>query len=153
MSNSLWPHGLQHARLPCHSLSSGVCSSSCSLSWWCHPTISTSVAPFSSCLKYLPASGSFLISQLFASSGESIAASALASIFPLTYLGLISFRFDQFYLLAVQGTYKILLQHHSSKASIIWCSAFFIVPLPHLYMTAGKTIALTIQSFIPLVLC
>ena len=71
----------------------------------------------------------------------------------IDYLGLISFRIDWFYLLAVQGTLKILLQHHSSKASVLWCSAFFIVPLPHLYMTTGKTIALTIQSFISLVLC
>ena len=71
----------------------------------------------------------------------------------IDYLGLISFRIDWFYLLAVQGTLKILLQHHSSKASVLWCSAFFIVPLPHLYMTTGKTIALTIQSFISLGLC
>ena len=83
MSNSLWPHGLQHAGLPCPSLSSGVWSSSCSLSWWCHPTISSSLRPLSSCPQSFPASGSFLMSWLFASSGQSIGASASASILPM----------------------------------------------------------------------
>ena len=84
VSNSFWPHGLQHAGLPCPSLSSGVCSSSCSLSWWCHLIISSSDAPFSSCPKSFPALGFFPICQLFASSGQTIGASALVSALLLT---------------------------------------------------------------------
>ena len=80
MSHSLWPHQLQHARLLCPSLSPWVCSSSCPLSQWCHPTISFSVAPFSSCPQSFPASGSFPVSQLFASGGQSIGVSASASV-------------------------------------------------------------------------
>ena len=118
VSNSLRPHGLQHARFPCPSLSSGASSNSCLSSQWCHPTISSSVASSSSCLQYFPASGSFLMSQLFASGGQSIGASA--SVLPMNIQ-------DGFNLLAVQGTLKSLLQHHSSKASIPQHSAFFIV--------------------------
>ena len=72
MSNSLWPQGLQQARLPCPSPSLRVCSNSCPLSWWCHPTISFSVAPFSSCPQSFPASGSFSMSRIFASAGQSM---------------------------------------------------------------------------------
>ena len=82
-SNSLQPHGLQHARLPCPSLSPRVCSNSCPLSWWCHPTTSSSVIPFSSCPQPFPASASFPISWLFASCGQSIEASASASGLPM----------------------------------------------------------------------
>ena len=84
MSNSLQPHGLQHARLPCPSLSSRVCSNSCTLSWWCYPTISSSVIPFF-CLQSFPASGSFPMSQLFASGGQSIVTSA--SVLPMNIQG------------------------------------------------------------------
>ena len=98
MSNSLRPHGQQHARLPSPSPSPGACSNSCPLSQWCHPTISSSVIPFPSCLQSFPASGSFLMSQLFTSGGQSIGASASASVlpmniqdwFPLGLTGLIS---------------------------------------------------------------
>ena len=83
VSNSLQPHGLQHTRLPWPSSSPGACSNSCPLSWWCHPTISSSVVPFSSCLQSLPTSGSFLTSLLFASSGQCIGASASASVIPM----------------------------------------------------------------------
>ena len=83
VSDSLWLHGLQHTRPPCPSPSPGACSNSCPLSWWCQPTISSSVVPFSSCLQSFPASGSFLMSQLFASGGQNIAASASASILPM----------------------------------------------------------------------
>ena len=95
MSNSLWPHGLQHGRLPCASLSPRVCSNSCPLSQRCHPT-SHSVTPFSSCPQSLPASGSFPMSQLFTSGGQSIGASASVLLmniqrwFPLGLIGLIS---------------------------------------------------------------
>ena len=140
VSDSLWPHGLQHARLPCPSPTPGVYSNSRPLSQWCHPTISSSVIPFSSCLQTFPASGSFPMK------------SALCIRWPKywnfsispskEYSGLISFRIDWFDLPAVQGTLKSFLQRHSSKASILWCSASFIVQFSHPYMPTGKTIAL-----------
>ena len=108
--------------------------------------ISSSVIPFSSCLQSFPASGSFLMSQFFASSGQSIGVSASASVLPMK--GLISFRTDWLDLLAVQGTLKSLLQHHSSKASCLQHSAFFMAHLSHPYMTTGKTIALTRRTFV-----
>ena len=83
MSDSLQPHGLQHTRLPCPSPAPGSCSDSCPLSWWCHPTISSSVLPSSSCLQPFPASGSFQMSQFFESVGQSIGISASASVFPM----------------------------------------------------------------------
>ena len=98
MSDSLWPHGLQHARLPCPSVSPRVCSNSCPLSWWCYPTISSSATPLFFCLRSFPASWSFPISWLFTSGSQSIEASASASVlpmniqdwFPLGLTGLIS---------------------------------------------------------------
>ena len=81
-SDCLWPHGLQHARPPCASPTPGVDSNSCPLSWWCHPTISSSVVLFFSCLQPFPASGSFEMSQFFASGGQRIGVSASASVFP-----------------------------------------------------------------------
>ena len=130
MSNSLWHHGLQHARLSCPSPSPRVCSNSWPLSWWCHPTISFSVVLLSSCLWPKYWSFSFSISP----SNE--------------YSGLISFRFDWYELLAVQEILKSLLQHHNLKASILWCSAFFMVQLSHPYLTTEKAIDLTIQTFV-----
>ena len=130
VSGSLRPHGLQQARPPCLSPTPRVYSNSCPLSWWCHPTISSSVVPFS-CLQSFPASGSFPVSQFFASGGQSIGVSF--SISPSNeHPELISFRMDWLDLLAVQGTLKSLLQHHSSKASILQCAAFFIVQ-PHIH--------------------
>ena len=89
MSNSLWPHGLQHARLPCPLPTPGIYSKSCPLSQWCHPTISSSVIPFSFCLQSFPASVpmSFAVSQFFASGGQSIGVSASASVLPVTIQG------------------------------------------------------------------
>ena len=102
--------------------------------------------PFSSCFQYFPESGSFQMNQ-FASGGQSVGFSF--NISPSNgYSGLIFFRTDCLDLLAVQGTLKSLLQHHSSKALILWHSAFFIVQLSHPYMTTGKTIALTRQTFV-----
>ena len=129
---SLQPHGRQHSRLPCPSPSPGVCSNSCPLSRWCHLTISSSVAHFFFCLQSFPASGSFPMSQLFPSSGQSIGALASSSSPFNEYSGLISLRIDWFDLLAVQETLKSLLQHHNSKASVLRCSAFFMVQLLHL---------------------
>ena len=83
VSDSLWPHGLHYARLPCPSPTPGACSNSCLSSWWCHPIVSSSVVPFSSCLQSFPASGSFPVSQFFISDGQSIAVSASASVLPM----------------------------------------------------------------------
>ena len=145
MSDSVWPHGLQHARLPCPSPSAGVCSLMSIESVMpsnhlilCHPllllaSIFPNIRFFSNELAlhiWWPKYWSFSISP----SNE--------------YSGLISFRIDLLDLLAVQGTLKSLLQHHSSKASILWCSAFFVIQLSHPYMTTGKTIALTRWTFV-----
>ena len=83
VSNSLWPHGLQHSRPPCPSPTPAACSNSCPSSWWCHPTISSSVILFFSCLQSFPASGSFPRSQFFALDGQSIGVSSLASVLPM----------------------------------------------------------------------
>ena len=147
MSNSLRPHGLQHTRLSCPSPSPEVCQSSYSLhQWWCpgisssdtlfsFPSIFPSIRNFSSELSgYIrwPKSWSFSF-----------------SISPKSeYSGLISFKIDWFDLLAVQATFRILLQHHSLKASILWHSDFFIVQLSQPRMTTGKTTALAMQTFV-----
>ena len=128
MSDSLRLHGLQHARPTCPSPTPRVHSNSCPLSQWCHPTISSSVIHFSSQFQSFPASGSFQMSQLFASGGQSIGVSALTSA-SNEHSGLISFRMHWLDLLAVQGILKSLLQHRSSKASILWHSAFFIIQI------------------------
>ena len=123
---TLGPHGLQHARLPCPSLSPRICLNSCPSSRWCHSTILSSVVPFSSCLQSFSASRSFLVSHFFTLGGQSTGVSLSLSISPSNeYSWLISFRIDWFDLSAVQGTLKSLLQHHSSKASILQCSPFF----------------------------
>ena len=125
----------------------GAYPSSCPLSWWCHPTISSSVIPLSSCPQSFPALRSFQMSQLFTSCGQSIGVSASTSVLPMN-TQLISFRMDWLDLLAVQETLKSLLQPLSSKASILWHSTFRIVQLSHPYMTTGKTIALTRPTFV-----
>ena len=141
MSDSLQPHEPHHARLPCPSPTPGAYPN-CPLSWWCHPTISSSVIPFSSCPQSFPESGSFSMSQLLASGGLSTGVSASASVLPMNIQDWFPLM-DWLDLLAVQGTLKSLLQHHSSKVSILPHSAFFIIQLSHPYMTTGKTIALT----------
>ena len=112
-------------------------SDSCLLSWWCHPTISSFVIPFSLHLQSFPALGSFPVLHIRGPKYWSF-------IFNISlsneYSGMIYFRMDLLDLLAVQGTLKSLLQYHSSKASVLQCSAFFIVQLSHPYMTTGKTI-------------
>ena len=133
VSNSLRPHELQHTRLPCSSPTPGACSNSCPSSWWYHPTIS-SCRPFLLLLSNFPSIGVFF--------NESV----LCIRWPKYWSFSISP--DWLDLLAVQGTLKSFLQCHSSKASILWCSAFFMVQLTHLYMTTGKTIALARWTFV-----
>ena len=149
MSDSLRPHELQHARPPCPSPTPRVHPNSCPWSQWCHPTISSSVIPFSSSLQSSPASvfsdeSALLIRWLkYWSFSFNISPSN-------EHPGLISFRMDWLDLRVIQGTIKSLLQHHSSKASILRHSAFFVIQLSHLYMTTGKTVPLTrwIYSYI-----
>ena len=137
MSDSLPPHGLQDARPPCPSPTLEVYSHSCPLTRSCHPTISSSVIPFSSCPQSFPASGSFQMSIRWPKYW-----SFSFKISPSNeYSGLISFRMDWLYLLAVQGTLKSHLQYHSLKASILWSSAVFIVQLSHPYSLIPYQIA------------
>ena len=147
MSHSLQTHGLQHSRLPCPSPTLGDCSNSCPLSQWCHPTISSSVVPFSSCLQSFPASGSFPVSQFLASGGQSFGASASASVLPknsqdwlpLGLTGLIS--------LQSKGLSRVFSNTIVPKHQFFG-SVFFMVQLSHPYMTTGKTIALTRRTFV-----
>ena len=154
VSDSLQPYESQHARPPCPSPTPRVHSDSHPSSWWCHPAISSSVVSFSSCLflpLFLPISSSM---RVF--SNESTLRMRWPKYWSLSFSispsnehpGLISFRMDGLALLALQGTLKSLLQHHSSKASNPLCSAFFVVQLSHPYMTTEKIIALTRQTFV-----
>ena len=137
VSDSLRPHEPQNARPPCLAPTPRVHPNPCPSSQWCHPTISSSIVPFSSCPQSLPASGSFQMSQLFSFRWPKYWSFSFNISPSNEYSGLISFRMDWLDLLAVQGTLKSLLQHHSSKASILQHSAFFIVQLSHPYMTTG----------------
>ena len=140
VSDSLQPHGLQRARLPCPSPTPRDYSDSYPLSQWCHPAISSSITPFSSHRQSFPALRSFPMSQFFTSGGQTLELQFKHQSFQWIFRTDF-FRMDWLDLLAVQGTLKSLLQHHTSKASILLCSAFFIIKLTHPYMTTGKTIA------------
>ena len=105
MSDSLRPHGLQHARLPCPSPTAEACSNSCPSNWWCHPTISSSVIPFSSCLQSFPASESFIMSQFFASGGQSIGITASAAVLPMNI--------QDWFPLGLTGLISLLSKGHS----------------------------------------
>ena len=148
VSNSLWPHGLQHARPPCPSSTPRACSNLSPFSQWCHPTISSSVIPFSSCIQSFPASGSFSMSQFFYIRWPKYWSFNFGISLPNEYSRLIFFRIDWFDLLAVQGTLKSLLQHHSSKASVLQCSAFFMVQLTYTCITTRKSTTLMIGTFV-----
>ena len=147
VSDSLRPHESRHARPPCPSPTPGVHSNSCPSIRWCHPAISSSVVPFPSCPQSLPESGlsHWVILRMRWPKYWSFSFNISPSN---EHPGLISFRRDWLDLLAVQGILKSLLQHHSSKASILQRSAFFTVQLSHPYMTTVKTIALTRWTFV-----
>ena len=148
MSDSLRPQGLQHARLPCPSQSPGVCSNSCPLSEWCHLTISSSVTPFSSCPQSFPASGSFSMSQIFPSDGQSIGASASASVLPMNIQGWFPLGLAGLVSLLAKELSRVFSSTTVWKHQFFWHSAFFAVQLSHPYMTTGKTIALTRWTFV-----
>ena len=143
MSDSWWPHELQHARPPCPLPTPGVHSNSRPFSQWWHPAISSSVVPSSSCPQSLPGITVFSNESTLYMKWPKYWSFSFSIIPSKEHPGLISFRMDWLDLLAVQGTLKSLLQYHSSKASILQCSAFFTVQLSHSYMTTGKTVALT----------
>ena len=147
MSDSLRPHESQHARPPCPSPTPGVHSDSRPSSQWWHPAVSSSVIPFFSCPQSLPASESSNESTLPMRWPKYWSFSFSVSPSNDRY-GLMFFRIDWLDLFAVQGTLKSLLQHCSSKTSILQCSAFFMVQLLHPYMTTGKTRALTRWIFV-----
>ena len=126
---TLRPHGLQHDRLPCPSPATGACSNLCPSSWWCHPTISLSVVPF--LLSIFPSIRVFSSELVLRIRWPKYWSFSFSISSSKEYSGLISFRIDWFDLLVVQRTVKSLLQHHSSKASILQCLAFFILQLSH----------------------
>ena len=148
VSSSLQPHGLQHTRLPCPSPTPGAYSNSRPLSWWCHPTISSSVEPFSSCLQSFPASGSFQMSQFFTSGGQRIGVSASASVLPM--------KIQDWFLLGLTG----LISLQSKGLSRVFSNTTvqkhqFFGAQPSLWFNSHihawlleKNIALTVQTFV-----
>ena len=143
VSDSLWPHRLQHVRLPCPSLSPGVGSNSYPLSWWFRPTISSSVAPFSSCFQSFPASGSFPMRRLFTSGGQS-GASPLASVLPINIQRWFPLGLTDLIFLLSKGLLRVFFSTKFQKHQFFSTQAFLMVQLSHPYMTTWKTIALTI---------
>ena len=138
MSDSLQLHGLQHFRPPCSSPAPRLYSNSHPLSWWCLPTISSSVVPFSSCLQSFPASGSFQMSQLFTSGGQTIGVSASASVLPVNIQGW--FPLGQTGWISLQSKRLSRVVSNTSKASILQCSAFFIVQFSHPYLRKNHSL-------------
>ena len=149
MSDSLQLHGLQQVRTHCPSPTTGVYINPCPLSQWCHPATLSSVVPFSSCLQSFPARGSFLMSQLFASGGQSIGASASTSILPMNIQDWFPLGWTGWISLQSKRLSRVFPNTTSSKASILQLSAFFVVQLSHPYMTTGKkNIALIRWTFV-----
>ena len=141
-SNSLRPHELQHDRPPCPSPNPSTYPNPCPLSRWCHTTISSSIISFSSCPQSFPASGSFPVSQLFTSSGQSTGVSASASVLPMNTQDWSHLGWTGWISVNSKGLSRICFNTTALKELIFWCSAFFIVQLSHPYTTTGKTIAL-----------
>ena len=142
-SDSLRPHGLQHARLPYPLPTPGAYSNSCPLHWWWHPTISSSVFPFSSHLQSFPTSGSFPMSWFFTSGGQSIGVSASASVLPKSIQDFFPLGWTGWISLQSKGLSRVFSNITIQKHQFFWHSAFFIVQLSHPYMTTKKSLALT----------
>ena len=148
MSNSLWPHGLKHTRAPCLSPTPTVYSNSCPLSRWCHPTNSSSVIPFSSCLQSFPASESFQMSRFFTSGGQSIGVSASASVLPMNIQDWFPSGWTGWISLWSKGLSRVFSNTTIQKHQFFGAQLFFRVQLSHSYLTTGKMIALTRQTFV-----
>ena len=147
MSDSLWPQGLQHARPPCPSQTPRVYPNSYALSWWCHPTISSFVVPFSSCPQSFPALGSLQMSQFFPSGGQSIGVLASTSVLPMNTQDWSPLGWTGWISLQSKGLSRVF-SNNKFKSNNSWHSAFFIVQLSQPDMTTGKTIALTRRTFV-----
>ena len=148
MSNSLQAHGLQHAKLPCPSPTLRACLNSWPLSQWCHPTISSSTILFSSCFQSLPASGSYPMSLLFTSGGQSIGVLASTSVLPMNTQDWSPLGWTGWISLQSKGLSRVFFNTTIQKASILRCSAFFMFQLSHPHMTTEKTIAFTRWTFV-----
>ena len=148
MYDYLWPHVLQHARPPCPSPTPGVHPNPCPLSWWCYPTISSSVVSFSSRLQSFPASGSFQMSQLFASGGQSIGVSASTSVLPMNTQDWSPLGWTGWISLQSKGLSRVFSNTIVQKHQFFGTQAFFTVQLSHPYVTTGKTIALTRRTLV-----
>ena len=147
MSDSLRLRGLQHARPSCPSPSPGVCTSSHPPNWWCHSTILSSVTLFSFCPQSFPASGSFPMSWLFASGGQSIRGSASAPVLPMSIQGWFPLGLTGLISLQSKGLSRVFSSTTVWKHQLLG-TVFFMVQLSHPYVTTGKTIALTLQTFV-----
>ena len=147
VSSSLWPHGLQHARPPCPSPTHGGYSNSCPLSWWCHTTTSSSVIPFSSCLQSFSASGSFHMSQFFASGGQSIGASASTSVLPMNIQDWFPLGWSNWISFQSKGLLRVFSNSTVQKHEFFGAQLLY-GPTVNPYITTGKTIALTRQTFV-----
>ena len=147
MSESLWPHGLQHARPPCPSPTPRIYSNSCPLHWWCHPTVSSSVIPFSSHLQSFPASGYFQMSQFFTSGNQSIGVSASASVLPMNTQDWSPLGWAGWISLQSKGLSRVFSNTTVQKHQFFSAGLLYRPTLTS-YMTTGKTIALTRQTFV-----
>ena len=147
MFDSLQPHRLQHARPPCPSPTPRAYSNSCPLRWWCHPTISSSNVPFSSCLHSYPKSGSLIMSQFFASGGQSIGVSTSKSVLPMSIQDWFPLGWTGWISLLSKGFSRVFSNTTVQKRQL-FCTAFFTVQISHPYMTTGKTIALTRRTLV-----
>ena len=147
VSDSLWPHESQHARPPCPSPTPGVYSNSCPLSQWCHPAISSSVIPSSSCLQSFPASGSFQMSQLFTSGGQNIGVSASTSVLPMNTQDWPPLGWTGWISLQSKGPSRVISNTTVQKHQFFSIQLSLLSNL-HPYMTTGKIIALTRWTFV-----
>ena len=148
MSDSFRPYGPQHARPPCPSPTPGAYPNSCPLSWWCHQTSSSSVIPFSSCPQSFPASGSFQMSQLLTWGGQTVGVSASTTVLPMNTQDWSPLGWTGWISLQSKGLSRVFSNTTVQKHKFFGTQHFIIVQLSHPYMTTGKTIALTRQTFV-----
>ena len=137
---TLWPHEPQYARPPCPSPTAGVHSNPCPLSQWCHPTIPSSVIPFSSCSQSFPESGSFQMNQLSTSGGQSIGVSASTSVLPMNTQDWSPLGWAVWISLQSKGLSRVFSNNTVKKYQVFWRSDFFIVQISHACISTGKTI-------------